>query len=401
MSMLIIGLDGGASKISGWEVLRNEIDGTFSIGELNAQQQYRKQSTFIPDFQPVNINIQLDELKSNQIHITDEERQQGQAYIRSCAEVVIELVEKRRTSHVLIGIGMPGLKTRDKRGIGALANGPRMPGYCLDVENELQEAGVRFEYPIHHLGSDADYCGVGEEYFESGGFRHVDNAYYLGGGTGTADALKLHGKLIPLDQTKDWLAKTWELKNDRGYSLERFASANGIQRLYSDYADIPVSELNERRIFPPQIFKLAMNGEKEALHLFSDVSYWMAELIFERISTIYVGWQDRFSFVNPNRTLPIKEHPFRGTLFDTLILGQRLADLMENAQRTGILWEPFLRHLTDLIQTSSAIDEKAKRHYVKNEIFNTNRIHISRLREAPALGAGVDAYRYYQRNSKK
>ena len=67
-------------------------------------------------------------------------------------------------------------------------------------------------------------------------FEDVENAYYLGGGTGAADALKLHGKLISFDKCKNWIAKTWEMSDKNGKSMEIYCSANGIQSIYGDLA---------------------------------------------------------------------------------------------------------------------------------------------------------------------
>ena len=96
-----------------------------------------------------------------------------------------------------------------------------------------------------------DYCGIGELYASDGSFQNTRNAYYLGGGTGAADALLLRGKLVPFDRIKPWMAKTWELKNHQELSLERFASASGFQFLYSVHSNIPIERLNADNIFPP------------------------------------------------------------------------------------------------------------------------------------------------------
>ena len=133
---------------------------------------------------------------------------------------------------------MPGMKTKDKHGISAIANGPRMPKYCQYIENKLEKNGIELLTPIDHLGSDADYCGLGEEFSSDGSFTNYKNSYYIGGGTGVADALKLNDKVTPFDQTKKWIAKTWEMKNDYGISMERYTSASGIQSIYGNYANI-------------------------------------------------------------------------------------------------------------------------------------------------------------------
>jgi hypothetical protein len=57
----------------------------------------------------------------------------------------------------------------------------------------------------------------------------------------------------------------------------------------------------------------------------------------------------------------------------------------------GIFWEPFVYHLTQLINESDHIDSIAKSAYLNKKQLNQNLIQISTLRDAPALGAGIDA----------
>jgi len=232
-SFTLIGIDGGATKASGFVANINEA-GDFSLTELHAEASYSDMEGFNPSFQPVPVTDQLEQRRDNNIRITPEEAKQGATYTAACAKIITELANAAGSSiPVLIGIGMPGLKTECGRGISAIANGPRMLNYAGDIEQALQKNGIELLAPIAHLGSDADYCGIGEEYAAEGSFRSVYDAYYLGGGTGTADALKLEGRLVPFDHVKDWIAKSWEMKNDKDLALERYASASGLQFLYA------------------------------------------------------------------------------------------------------------------------------------------------------------------------
>jgi predicted NBD/HSP70 family sugar kinase len=245
---------------------------------------------------------------------------------------------------------------------------------------------------IHHLGSDADYCGLGEEYSSQGQFRGVENSYYLGGGTGVADALKLRGRLVPFDAIKSWMAKTWEMKAESGKSLERYCSAAGIQSIYSEYSGISLAELNQQKIYAPQIMEKAIRGEEAASKTMKDISHYLAELLFERISTLYAGSNNPFEFVNPARTQLISRHPYMGTLLDKIIIGQRLGDYLQASRGKNQMWEPMIRHLGELILENENLTKEFKRHYLKHNTFNENRIVLSKLREAPALGAAVDAW---------
>ena len=385
MHNILIGLDGGATKVSAWQI-EQTLKG-FVLGSIHSEKTYSSFPPFNPEFTPVDIQTQLEEINSS-IALTDSEQKQGQAFIHAFTDTISELSSDEE---IIIGIGMPGIKTTDGRGIAAMANGPRIPKFCDELEKALSENSIKLAKPIHHLGSDADYCGLGEEYADTGLFKSVENAYYLGGGTGAADALKLEGNLIPLDETKSWLLKSWEMKNNDNIPLERYASAGGIQSIYSTYSGKSISSLNRDKIFPNIILDLADQGDEAATETFSDISFNLAELLFERIQTINAGWSDQFGFVNPNRETPSSQHPFIGTTLDRIIIGQRLGTLLESSEGLGIFWEPFVYHLTQLINESDHIDSIAKSAYLNKKQLNQNLIQISMLRDAPALGAGIDA----------
>ncbi|MGE5355278.1 MAG: hypothetical protein ACM3PT_03500 [Deltaproteobacteria bacterium] len=387
--MVLIGIDGGATKISAWEVFIDREKNVFSLGKENVIREYRHYDEFIQSFVPVELKIQLSEMAEN-IELTQDEMVQGEVYIKACADVIREFAIRHTDKRLLVGIGMPGLKTSDRRGIVALANGPRMPDFADRVEKKLEALGVKLFSKIAVLGSDADYCGIGEEYSDLGKFRGINNAYYLGGGTGIADAVKLKGKLCPFDEVKEWIAKTWEMKSKSGLSLERYTSAGGIQFIYSRYSGIKIEELNAQSVFPPQILRFAQDGDPNSQLTMDDVSKNIAELIFERITTLYFGWQDYFDFINPSRPELSVTHPFRNELFDRIIFGQRLGDLMKISKGTGVLYDQMISYLSGLVLNLN--DKTFIEHYLKNDKFDESLIFFSDLREAPAIGAGIDAY---------
>lgn len=390
-NFLLIGVDGGATKISAWAIEYDEQSKLFSQGALNAQRSYKEIPGFQADFEPVPIAAQIDEMQSNTTSATDAEKQQEAVYVEACAQVIEELAKKSGTHTVLAGIGMPGLKTENKRGIVAVANGPRMLHYSDLLEERLKLSRIHFAAPVYHLGSDADYCGIGENFSANGLFKDVKNAYYLGGGTGVADALKLGGELLPFDKTKEWLAKSWELKSADGRSLERFASAGGIQSIYAAISGKSIQELNDRHLFPLQISQQAARGDADSVETFRQTAEQLSLLLYERISTLYHGWQGLFSFMNENRTPLRPTHQFSGTLLDSIIIGQRLGELMASDHGTETLFKPLLSLLNEHIKNSKVLDKAARKHYSDLERI----IKISSLREAPAIGAGIDAFQNY------
>ncbi len=314
--------------------------------------------------------------------------------MEACALVIEDLVKQSGKKNIIVGIGMPGLKTHDKRGISVVANGPRMLNYADLLEERLVLSDIQLATPVYHLGSDADYCGIGENYSKNGLFKNTDNAYYLGGGTGVADALKLDGKLLPFDQTKDWIAKSWELKSESGKSLERFASASGIRSIYSEISGRDMETLDTLRIYPLQISEQAEQGDITSEKTFALVADQISLLLYERISTIYNGWKSTFSFMNEKRPQLKIGHPFISTLLEQIIIGQRLGEIMQTDHGKVTLYHPLIERLNELILESEHLDVKAKNHYMQLDQI----IVISQLREAPALGAGIDAWQNYRKS---
>ncbi len=390
--LLIIGIDGGATKVSAWETIFDDREKCFSLGLLNSQKAYSEIPGYIENFKPVDVQTQLNERNDTPIPVSSDEIQQETVYVEACASVIEKIVLEKGVNLVLIGLGMPGLKTDDKRGIAVVANGPRMIHYSELLEQRLKSVNIELISPIHHLGSDADYCGIGENYSASGAFRDCDNVYYLGGGTGVADALKLDGKLIPLDNTKEWFAKTWELKSSEGNSIERYCSAGGIQGIYARLAGKEVSDLNKAAIYPPQIGQLAIEGDEFAQLTFKALVEKMSLLLYSRITTLYCGWQNDFEFINSNRPTLSNEHDYLGRYFERIVIGQRLGDLFITEKISMVFKTPLLERLKSLVVTGEHLDSAAKEYYNNIEKI----LVVSKLREAPALGAGIDAFLSWQ-----
>jgi predicted NBD/HSP70 family sugar kinase len=389
---LLLGLDGGASKISGWVVHYSGKKLSFKLGSKHHELNYKDINGYNPNFTPVPLKQQLSENITNAIQITAEEVHQGKIYLEACFQVIKSLITQSNIRKVLIGIGMPGLKTKDKKGIAVFANGPRIPFYLKELGGKLQKENITLTHPVPYLGSDADYCGIGEEYAHNGSFRGINNGYYLGGGTGTADAIKLRGKVIPFDQLKNWLAKTWEMKNELGISLENYTSSAGLIRIYCAKSKIAEDKLVANNIFIPQIAQKALEGDKAAGETFQEAARYLAFLLYERITSLYSGWQNLFPLNNPNRIPVSINHEYKNELFDIIVIGQRLADFLKSRTGQQVLMVPLINELSKLILNSKCLDEKAKCHYLHANTFHAERIFLSPLREAPVLGAAIGAF---------
>ena len=252
--------------------------------------------------------------------------------------------------NVQISIAMPGIKTLNKRGIELMANGPRIPNLCDEIEKRLT-----LKNKILQIENDSDMCAWGEEFGKNGAFRNIENAYYIGGGTGTADGLKLEGKLISFDDASEWIAKAWELMTDDKTSLELFSSMSGIKKLRQ------------------------LKSDKE-------IGLILGQLIIERINTIFFGWNDEFIV---NRYIE-NSHPYKKTLLDKIVIGQRLSEFLQSEKGT-VVFSQIIETLTNNCLKSQA---KIKNHFINNKVFDKDRIILSNLRSAPIIGLAAKSFFY-------
>jgi len=387
-----IGIDGGATKVSGGIIQFESETQSFSLRGHVSQCNYQHFSSFKKDFIPVELTIQLEESENENMKITEAEKIQGAGIVDACADVVTTLYQRSNQLPLLIGIGMPGLKTKDQRGIAVIKNGPRIPRFSDKLDEKLEQRGISLLVSIQKLGSDAEYCSIGEEYGQGGLFKNIRNGYYLGGGTGAADGLKLNGKLVSFDQSKEWIAKTWEMKNETGASIEKYVSAKGIQALFGTYSNISMEQLEDEKIYLNEILQIAIDGEEYAIKTWEDIISNLSQLLFERILTIHSGWQESFTITHSTQRMLKKNHQYRGTLLERIVIGQRLGELFANPAAEEFLLQPLCNKLGELILNSASLPMNAKEHYLYSQKFNLNLFKISRLREAPILGAGIDAY---------
>ena len=337
--MKVIGIDGGATKVSGSIIEKLDLK-TYTLAHPVVEIKYSDHHNFNPEFLPQPIDVQ-----QNNEDVTDVEKRQGTVYVETVLKVVQLLAENEQFQ---VAIAMPGLKTNDGRGIRIMANGPRIPYFCDQIQKTLN-----LEHPILRLESDADMCVWGEEYAENGAIRSVKNAYYLGGGTGTADGLKIKGNLIPFDDASNWIAKSIELKMSDGPSLETYASMSGINTLRQFITD-------------------------------SEIGTVLGALIFERISTIYSGWKNPFSLSRKLQT----DHPFQNTFLDRIVIGQRLSEFLQSEDGESI------RHamMDSLKKECSNADIAISNYYLIDCEFDRKRIFMSNLRAAPIIGLGAKVW---------
>ena len=387
----LIGVDGGASKVlvHKVDILTNPM--RFVALKPFIEVTYNSSDLFKQNFKPIVLSRQLKEHNAGtKVKQTANEIAQEKAVLESFTKAIRTILGKNVNEDVIIGVGLPGLKTKNKKGISAMANGPRMPDFLTKLEKLLKAEGFKNLSAIHAIGSDADYCGLGERWGDDGGMRGVDSAYYLGVGTGIADAMLLDGQNVPFDSCKSWIAKTWEMMANDEDSYENLLSARGIQTQYGKLTNQTQSELDEAEIFPWQIYDRALEGEDQAVQVVEKIAQALSELLYHRIRTLAVGAPETILQGKDNALET--EHDYLGKVFQRIVIGQRLGDIWEFKNFEPLLLDPVNEKLGRMIHGSDLPADIKALYLTKTNRLRDDLILHSELRHAPALGAGVDAY---------
>jgi predicted NBD/HSP70 family sugar kinase len=388
--IVLIGIDGGASKVLAHrvEILSDPL--RFSPVEPSVEVSYDSSELYELGFEPVALQDQLAEHRAGSVQQVEREERRESAILDSFLRAVSGLDLAGTSAPIVIGIGLPGLKTPDKRGISAMANGPRMPRFLDKLEALLKAQGLSTVEPVHALGSDADYCGLGEQWGTAGSMRGIENAYYLGIGTGVADAMLLSGKIVPFDATKSWMAKTWEIMYTETLSFENMVSAQGMQRRYSVETGLSLDELNNRQVFPWQIFERALAGEASAAHVALATAEALGRLLVSRIVTLARGLSS-VRLIDTSRVMSA-DHPYLGGVFDRIVIGQRLGDIWGHPEFRPVFSDRVEERLVSELASADLPLPIVQRYLDDNGRLRPGLIVHSELRNAPALGAAVDAY---------
>ncbi len=352
----IIGIDGGATKIAG-AIIKQIDEKTFTIFGETCTTFHTENPLYDIHFQPVDLDIQTGEMDNPSLKISEE--RQGSAILENFENVITHVIENLKDKKKsLIGIGIPGIKTTDKRGIIVANNGPRIPRFLDVLERRLTLNGLEFR-PIKKLENDSECCGLGELFGECGSFKGINNGIFIGSGTGISDAIMLDEKLISFDDIEQWMPKTWQLKNEKGIPIESIISYKGLINQYSELTGIPFSNLVKDKNFPEQFLKTE-DAVMIKLNFISTISY----IILQRIESLFSK--------NSNR------------IFDKIILGLRFVNLLNEIPE---LFNEISESAKKRIINSQILDQITKNHYVENST-----IVLSKLPHAPVIGSGVSAY---------
>lgn len=410
---LLIGADGGATEVKAHAVRCDDLarPTTFELRVESAARVYPPAEGFTP----TPVTEQLAQRDGGRIELSTAESERGRLLVGAAVEAIVDLAQQCAARRVLVGIGMPGLKTPDGRGINVINNGPRIPQYLETLERSLAGVGLELASPVAALGSDADYCGLGEEYAAEGLFRDVESSYYVGCGTGIADAMKLRGELVPFDQAKSWMQKSWQIPSALGPTFEKLVSAKSLNQVYANLTEatkravaagaspagdaahtadtaVPPGDTARRAVAHRQEFpeKAGAAGQPIAIAWMHAVALVLAELIFERLWTIKNGRAHTphrgaaYARLNP-------QHTYRGLVLDRIVIGQRIGMIYADAAFRAVFGDRLDAYLAALVGYAGDTEMASAYLSPKRDQLKPGFIQASKLRAAPALGAAVAA----------
>lgn len=382
---LLIGVDGGATEVKAHAVESPRGGGgsTYTLRAESAAARY----PLVEGFVPVPMSEQLAQQAAGRCELTPAEVAQGQRWVSTTADVIAKVAEAAQVPTLQVGVAMPGLKTSDGRGIAVINHGPRIVDFVSDLTEALHARGLQLVTSLPPLQSDADCCGLGEQFAADGLFRDVHHAYYVGGGTGIADALKLQDQLVPLDDARAWIQKSWQMRCAIGPTFEQLLSARGMNALFARLRSCPTD------VFPEEA---AIAGDTLAQSCLDVAAVTLAELLYKRVKTIYAGHADAPHRGEPYAALD-REHHYRGTILERVVIGQRLGMIYGNPRYRDVFAVRVDRCLATFIQASA---DNQVRHACLVETTRPDRpptlrpgfLQASRLRAAPALGAAIVAH---------
>ncbi len=207
MDNILIGLDGGGTKIMAQSASFDSESGLVSPGEFHLEINYSDSPNWNPKFIPVHLDLQLKEYSHGNICLLEPEMDQGDVIVETIQNVISQ------SGSDTIGFCFPGIK--NDRGVVIMANGPRIP----DLLERIPEIDL-----IKH---DSDCCVMGEWKSTIGKMQKCENAVYIGGGTGIADGIIFKGELIEFNKL-DNVKRSWELKIPSGETVESCLSPKGM-----------------------------------------------------------------------------------------------------------------------------------------------------------------------------
>ena len=377
--VLLVGVDGGATEVKVHEilVLEREEGVRLDLGHASASVLYDRSLLF----EPVAMAQQLLEEQRGELQLGEEERAEGRFVLDAFVRAITSVSEQSGRKRLRIGVCLPGVKSADRRGAVVMRNGPRLPNFLTQLEAAITVAGLELAAPIPPLVSDGEACAHGENLGLEGLFAGVPNAYYLGGGTGLAEAVKLDGQVHDMDALRPWMRKAWQLEDKHGNSYEDLASARGLNERYALRRGVdPVPGAEE---YPEERVAL---GDPDAEAVLRAAAATAAELFFARLVAFQKAEKlAREESAGRAARAGLKLKP--GTALQRIVIGQQLGRLFADPALAHVLREPLEEHLAHRLLAAN--DPFLAQHYLVGHALRPGFVQASLLRAAPAIGAAA------------
>jgi len=244
---------------------------------------------------------------------TAQEQAQGERWLETLARSIGAVAHPSGPRPVCLAIAAPGLKTADGRGIALALHAPRIPRLLELLERRLALGGIALERPIGRLLDDGLACAWAERRAAAGAFLGVREAYWLGGGSGLAEALVVAGTPAALETR---LPRAWQLTAPGGDTYDELLSARGLNRRFAlrrgtnAAGDAPFPE--ERATFDAEAAAvLAETGEHLARFLLRRLRSLREQSPPLEPERVVLGARLGALFVDP-RAEPLRQAAFAG-----------------------------------------------------------------------------------------
>ena len=290
---LLLGLDGGASKILAQTCTIDPRSSLIIPKEEYHESDYRDSHKFNSGFTPIDLAQQKKEAKENNYSFSDQEKNQSVSVIETIAKVIESSVREKQITQV--GLCFPGIKTANYDGISIMANGPRNIN-MLSMINKMLKPKLDRKISIKTIYNDSECCVIGEWKSSIGKLRDCKNAIYVGGGTGIADGIILNNKIVDKD-----IERSWELIMPNGESVEQCLSLGGMLSQWNNEKEKPIKAI-------VSLFDHAVSGNNFANSIIEKAEKAFAFLI-----------ERRMEFFQSHNSKPEK-----------IVIGQRLGNIVSD-----------------------------------------------------------------------
>ncbi|MCA9791630.1 MAG: ROK family protein [Candidatus Eremiobacteraeota bacterium] len=198
----------------------------FRLGDIRSEREFKP-------FSPPPREQQLQHSARSQA-----EQKAARERVECIAETILECRARLPDTQVLLAVAAPGLKNEARDSIVVSVNGPRITG----LPSLLEELTGLSCGP---LGDDSVMAALAEQVAPGGQLRDVSNAYYVGPGTGLAEAVLQSGRWL----SSGTYSRAWELGLEAGLRAQAWVSdPHGSRQRLLGLIELRLDEFTLQRV---------------------------------------------------------------------------------------------------------------------------------------------------------